>query len=386
MNKTDHRPSRLRWVLLALLVVALAWGVMRALSKRAQQQEQASTAAAQLQREPVFQIGPQDIVEVQTLPLSSAVSISGSLKALQTATIKARVAGELRDFALREGQPVRAGEVIARVDSTEAQARLRQASQQAAAAQAQVDIARRTQDNNQALVQQGFISATALETSTANLAAAQANLQAALAAQDIASKALEDTVLRAPFTGQVSARLAQTGERVSVDARIADIVDLSSFELEVALAPAAASQIIAGQMAVLNVEGLAAAVEAEVSRINPSVQPGSRSILVYLQLPATQGMRQGLFAQGEIIVGERHVPALPLSAVRNDKPEPYVQILREGRVVHVPVSTGRQGKHGADTLVDVEGQTALPPGTSVLRATAGQIREGTAASPASTRP
>lgn len=323
-------------------------------------------------------MGPQDVVQVQVLPLSQSVGVSGSLKAQRTALIKAKVAGELQDFVRREGESVQAGEVIARIDSADANARLRQAQQQAAATQAQVAIAQRVQDNNQALVRQGFISATALETSSANLATAQANHQAALAARDIAQKALQDTALRAPFSGLVASRLAQSGERVAIDARVAELVDLSSFEVEVALAPAAAAQVQTGQAARLRVEGLNDPVEARVTRINPTVQPGSRSVLLYLQVPALPGMRQGLFVQGDVITGQRNTAAVPLSSVRNDKPQPYVQVLRDGRVVHVPIALDRQGVHEQAPMVDVDGQTALPPQTPVLRATAGLIREGTA--------
>ena len=378
MNTTPRRTSRLRWILLALLVLGLALGIARAIGKRAQQQKVANEAAAQLQQAPVFELGSSDVVRVNKTSLSSTVPVSGSLKALQTVQIKARVAGELQDFVKREGEAVRAGEVIARIDSADAQARVRQAEQQAHAAQAQVAIAQRTQDNNQALVRQGFISATALETSSANLAAAQANHQAALAALDIARKALADTVLKAPLSGQISARLAQNGERLGVDARIAEMVDLSAFEVEVALSPAAAARVTAGQTARLRIEGLDRPVEARVARINPSVQAGSRSVLLYLQVAAQDGMRQGLFAQGDILTGQQEVAAIPLSAVRNDKPVPYVQVVRDGKVAHVAVQLQRQGMAGEEPMVDVSGQSGLETGTPILRATAGLIREGTA--------
>ncbi|MDP2092405.1 MAG: biotin/lipoyl-binding protein, partial [Hydrogenophaga sp.] len=163
---TPRRPW-IQWLLLALLVLAIALGLVRALNKRTAQREAANQAATALQQAPVYALTAQDVVAVLPLTLTQTVRISGSLKALQTAAIKARVAGEVQGLQKREGDTVRAGEVVARIDSTEARARLRQASQQAEAALAQVSIARRALDNNQALVRQGFISATALDTATA---------------------------------------------------------------------------------------------------------------------------------------------------------------------------------------------------------------------------
>ena len=365
----------IQWLLLAVLVLAIGLGVVRALNKRTAQREAANQAATALQQAPVYELTAQDVVAVLPLSLSQTVGISGSLKALQTAAIKARVAGEVQGLSQREGDTVRAGEVVARIDSTEAQARLRQASQQAEAALAQVSIARRTLENNQALVRQGFISSTALETATANLAAAEANHQAALAARDIARKTLTDTTLRSPINGQVSARLVQNGERVALDARLLEVVDLSGFELEAALAPSDAVAVLPGLQVSLTVEGMAQPVQATVARINPSVQAGSRSVLVYLRVPAGAGMRQGLFAQGHIVTGQVNALAVPLSAVRNDKPQPYVQLLRDGRIRHQTVVLGARGLLGSEPMVALEG---VPAGTQLLRAQAGLMREGTA--------
>ncbi len=378
----NTRPNRrwIQWTLLALLVLGIALGVTRALQKRSAQNAAANAAAQALQQAPIYQLGPQDVVMVQTLALDQTVTISGSLHALQTAVIKARTAGELQGLTKREGDAVRAGETVAQVDNTETQARLRQAEQQAQSAQAQVTIAQRGFDNNQALVRQGFISATALDTSSANLAAAQANHQAALAARDIARKALGDTVLKSPLSGQVSARLVQNGERVALDARVLEVVDLSAFELEAALAPANAAAVRVGQVARLNVEGLSEPVAATVARINPSVQPGSRSVLIYLRVAAAPGMRQGLFAQGAVVIGRIDASAVPLSSVRNDKPEPYLQLVRKGKIVHQPITLAQQAQQGTEPMVMLDGVAGAPPGTPVLRVQAGLMREGTAVS------
>ena len=373
----SSRSSWLKWLLLAALTAALALGVARALNKRKTQQAAAQTAAQALQQPPVFQLAATDLVTVQSLDIAQITPISGSLKAVQTALVKARVAGEISGLTKREGDTVAADEVLARIDNTEAIARVRQSEQQAQAAQAQVTIARRTQDNNRSLVKQGFISATALDTSGANLAAAEATHQAALAALEIARKSLADTTLKAPLSGQVAARLAQNGERVGVDARVYELVDLSAFELEAALSPAQAATVQAGQSAQLQIEGLSAPVEARVSRINPSVQAGSRSVLVYLKVPASAGMRQGLFAQGSIVTGQLKGPAVPLSSVRNDKPQPYLQVVREGKIAHIGVGLDRQGTlNGEPMLLLDESTNDLAAGQQVLRVQAGLIRAG----------
>ncbi|OJV61634.1 MAG: hypothetical protein BGO22_00065 [Hydrogenophaga sp. 70-12] len=364
----------LYWALAGLAVAALALGVVRALHKRSAQAAQANAAAQALQTAPVYEVAARDVFTVRRLALQQTAEVSGSLVAVQTVAIKARVAGELQGLNKREGDSVAANEVVARIDPTEPQARVRQAEQQAESALAQVRIAQRNQNNNQALVQQGFISATALDTSQANLAAAEANHRAAMAALDIARKSLADTVLRSPIAGQIASRPVRNGERVGVDTRVLEVVDLSAFEVEAALSPADAARIAPGQRARLVVEGLPEPVNAAVARINPSVQAGSRSVLVYLRLTAQPGMRQGLFARGGIVAGTVEAPAVPVSAIRNDRPEPYVQVLRDGVVKHVALTPAPTGSVDG---VPHQAVPALAEGDTVLAATAGAIRDGT---------
>ena len=367
-----------RWALLALIVVALALGLGRALQQRERQQEAAKQAAVAARAAPALDISPRDLFQANQVGIELAQPFTGTLKALRSAVVRARVAGELQGLELREGDAVRAGQVLARVDATESEARVRQAEQQAKAAQAQLAIAQRQHDNNLALVQQNFISATATETSAANLDAARANLQAAQAGLDIARKALADTLLKAPLSGQIAARLAQNGERVAVDARVLEIVDAGTLEIEAALPPAEALALRVGQDADWSVEGMAQPGRARVVRINPSVQAGSRSVTAYLALPANAGLRQGLFVQGRIATGKIEAVAVPQSALRSDKPQPYLQVVSDGRVRHVQVKPGVEGRFGDEDMVAVEG---LAPGTTVLRASAGAIADGTAIKP-----
>lgn len=368
--------SRSKWVWSVLILVALGvtYGVMRKPTPAVPPPASSSSVAAPAS---LVQLPASELITAQNQTLIHTLPVTGNLKAVNTVVIKARVAGELLELKGREGDSVKAGQVVARIDPTEYQRRLRQAEQQADAAKTQIDIAKRQYENNKALVDQGFISTTALDTSYATLAGAQATYNAALSGADVARKTLDEAVLYAPITGQIAARLAQPGERVGVDTKLLELVDLSSLELEATLSPADSMDVQVGQTALLTLEGRAQAIKARVQRINPSVQASSRSVLVYLQLQTTSGLRQGMYGQGELQLSQIQGVAVPLEAVRTDKPQPYVQVVDKDRVMHQSVTLGTRGYlSGAGqtgTWVVVNG---LALNTQVLPAKMGALREG----------
>lgn len=363
----------IKWTLMAVVLGLVAAGALRALSARKSQRDALAAQAARPAQATV-ELMASDVVQVRMVELPHTLALSGALKAVNSAIVKARVPGELQGLVLREGDFVKAGDIIARIDATEYLARAKQAQQQAESARAQVDIAKRSFDNNRSLVDKGFISKTALDASLSTLSAAEANHRAALAGVDVAQKSLDDTALRAPISGHIAQRLAQPGERVGVDARIVEIVDVGRLELEASLNAADSVQVRTGQTATLTVEGASQPVAARVVRINPNAVAGSRAVLVYLALEGSAGLRQGLFAQGSLQTGVSRTLAVPLSTVRTDKPEPYVQLLDKGQVQHQSVTPGVRGDLNGQTLIAVPG---LTEGTSVLVGSVGKLRAGT---------
>lgn len=365
----------LKWMAaVAAGVLLLGAGAYRTLASREAAKAALQTQQTAQQSQASVLLADTDVARAESRELVQTLPVSGPVKSSNSAFVKARVPGELQDLRLREGDAVKAGQVVARVDATEYLARLRQAQLQADAAKAQVDIAKRTLNNNKALVEQGFISPTALDASLSTLAANEATYQAARAGADVARKSVDDALLTSPISGLVSQRLAQPGERVGVDARILEIVDLSKLELEASLSAGDSLGVRIGQSASLTVEGSATPLTAKVARINPSATAGSRAVLVYLALGEGTGLRQGLFAQGTLAIGTKQALAVPLDCVRTDKPKPYVQVMREGRVLHLPVETGTRGTAAGLDMVEVRGVDA---GTEVLRGAVGGLREGT---------
>jgi RND family efflux transporter MFP subunit len=358
------------WILSAVALAILVAGAARWAQQR---QPAKTTAPTTTAAAPRIELAKTDVFTAQVQTLGLGIAVSGPLKASDSAFIKARVAGELQDLSVREGDTVQAGQVVARIDPSEFQARVRQAQQQADAAKSQVDIAQRQFDNNQALVNQGFISQTALLASQASLNGAKATHMAALAALDLANKSLADTTLRSPLSGVVAQRLAQPGERVAIEARLIEVINLARLELEAALSAEEASRVKVGMTAQLRIEGIAEPVAAKVLRINPSAQMGSRSIVVYLGIQGREGLRQGLFAQGSLGTQSVQVLAVPVSSVRTDKPQPYVQVVQDGQIAHITVQPGARSEGGRESLMAVSGLNA---GAQVLVGSVGAVREG----------
>ena len=380
MSDTTKKTPWLRWLLAALVLIAALLAGRQWLAQRGAAPASAAAAAtAASAPQPQLELGPQDLLTVQQTTLSRRLEVSGSLKAVNTAFVKARVAAELKSLTVREGDAVRAGQVIGQLDATEFDWRLRQAEQQAAAARAQLEIAQRQLANNKALVAQGFISPTALDTSVSSEAGAQATLQAALAAVELARKSRGDATLVAPISGLVAQRLAQPGERVPLDARIVEIVDLSRIELEAAVAPQDLPALRLGAPASLLLDGSGAEVAARVVRINPSATAGARTVAAYLAVDPHPGLRHGLFARGSVELGQTTALAMPLSAVRMDQAQPHAIRLHDGRAEHRVLTLGTQGRPpqamaGSGDWVEV--RSGLAAGDQVLAASAGLVADG----------
>ena len=386
----------IKWTLALLMVALVAGFVARAINAR--QQTAKLAAAEQAKPVPALALAGADVLVAQTAELTRTLTISGGLKAVNSAVVKAKVAAEVKSLTVREGDSVRAGQVIGQLDTLEVDLRLQQAEQNAASARAQLDITQRALVNNRALVAQGFISATGLETSISNEAAAQAVFRATAAAADLVRKTRTDSVLIAPISGLVSQRSVQVGERVGVDARIVEVVDLSRLELEAAVAPEEVGGVSIGQTARLRVDGLTEMAQAKVVRINPSTQAGTRSVMVYLAVQSQPGLRQGLFARGSVELERTQALVVPVSAVRVDQARPYVLVVLDGKVLQRSVTLGAHGqamlegerskstpKASARTdLIKVtevtevvEITSGLSAGTTLLRGTVGAVRDGT---------
>jgi RND family efflux transporter MFP subunit len=363
---------RTLWVALAILL--LAAGVGASVVKKKTELPGFAAAAAPA----TLEFLPSDVMLVKPRDLRRTLDLSGSLRAVNQAAVKAKVAGEVRDVLVREGEAVTAGQVLVKMDASEYQARVDQARGALQAARGQLEIAAKARDNNQALLGKGFISRNAFDNAASQYDIARANVESAKGALDVAQKALADTIIRAPISGLVSSRTVQPGEKVSADNRLLDVVDLRQMEMEAAVPTTDIMNIALDQEVLVKIDGLQAALTGKVARINPSTQAGSRSIMVYVQIDNPKSMlRVGMFGQAQLTLAKKEgVLTVPQSAIQNDGASQYVYAIEDSVLVQRPVVTGMRGSDADGPAVEIV--KGLTDSAQIVRNNLGTLRTGTA--------
>jgi len=329
-----------------------------------------------------------DIARIEPRQLARWLPVSGTLQPVNQTTVKAKVSGEVLQVQVREGESVRAGQVLARLDTADLEAKLNDRSGALESSRAQLALAEKTRTQNQALLKQGFISQNAYDSAESNLSVTQGSLKSYEAQVQLARNALRDAVVIAPLTGTLAKRHVQPGEKVNFDSPLFTIVDLGRMELQ-AMVPANDIPEIRIAMPVeLSIDGFGARTFAgSVERINPTTESGTRAILVFVQIPNPDAaLRGGMFATGRIRLAEgAAVPTLPLAAIRTEAGQTYVWSVEAGRLARRSVTLGRRDEAAA--LVELK--STLPADAQVLAARFDNLKEGGPAvlrSPSATKP
>ena len=322
-----------------------------------------------------LQFGIDDIAYVESRPLARWLPVSGTLQAVRQTTVKAKVAGDVAGLQVREGEAVRAGQVIAHIDSPDLKARLIDRQGAVESARAQLALAEKTRAMNLRLLSDKFISQNAFDGTESTYNVARGNLKSAEAQVQVAQNALADADVVAPLTGIVSKRHVQTGEKVAVESPILTIVDLKDLEVQAMVPAIDVPELTAGMPVELRVDGFGERrFEGRIDRINPSTEPGTRAIIVYVSLPNPDAaLRNGMFATGRIaLAASAPAATLPMTAVRSEAGQSYVWTIDKGKLARRIVMTGRRD----ETNARVEIKTALPAETPVLAARFDNLKDG----------
>ena len=212
--------------------------------------------------------------------------LDGAVQAVRQSTLAAQTAGNVRTLAVKAGDRVKAGQLIARIDERDAQAGLLRAQAGVAEARAQLRNAELSAQRQRELRQQGFVSQAALDVSETTAQAARAGLEQAQAAQEQAVLARSFAAIAAPFDAWVLATHVEAGELALPGRAVATIYSPGAMRAVVQVPSSRAAWARAArQVQVLLPNGRA--VEPTATTLMPSTDPVAQTIEWRLDLPAS---------------------------------------------------------------------------------------------------
>lgn len=352
---------------------ALAW-VSGAIPSQAEQKlDKAGDKAAA-----ALSFAPREVVRPQQGPMPGRIEFSGPLVAPGTAVLKAKAAGTLINLAAAEGDRVRAGQQMGRLDLADASSRVAERSANVAAARAVLAQAERSHAQNQRLAAQQFISTAALDSSRSAVETAQAQLNAAIASADLARVGLRDATLVAPIDGIVARRHVLPGEKVSPEQPVLTLVDLRRLELAGVVGTHEVSRLSVDMPVSVQVEGMDRPVDGRIARIAPAAEPGTRSIGVTIVLDnPKETLRAGQYAVASAtLADDLQRLSVPVAAVAQTSGQDHVWVIDDGVLARRAVRLGRRDARGAR----VEILSGLAPDSVVLAARFDKLVEGAKAS------
>jgi membrane fusion protein (multidrug efflux system) len=367
----NHLRSSLRaGALAALLASAVACG------GEAGAAPSAGGAAGGRSGGPTVTLAAADLATPTRVALEDAIAVTGNLEPLERAEVRARLEGDVEGVYVREGEAVRAGQLLARFDAGDQAGNARSADADVAAARSELGTAEWTLEQNAELHREGAIPERDVRVAQQAVAAARARLAAAQARSGSSRREVSDTRVLAPSSGVIERRMVNPGEHVNRNVALFTLVRGDVLELAAAVPERAAAGVRAGQAVRFVADG--AQFEGRVARISPSVDPGSRSVTVYVQVPNPDGrLRAGTFATGRIVSRMLdNVLVVPVSALREGREggAPVVYRVRDGKIDVATVTLGlRDDTQGLVEIVD-----GLAEGDQVVVGNVGMLGSGMA--------
>lgn len=379
---TDRQPnSRARWWLLAIVLVIIAVVGYQQYRKKHPKIVGGTSD--------VVNVGKEGIITAKATDIRIGPSISGTMTPQEAATLRSEMSGPIVQTYVEQGQPVKRGQPLARIDDTSIRESVLSAQSAARSAQLSLDNAKRDAERQQRLETAGAVAPRDVEAAQRTLASAQAAMADAQSRLTSAQQQLTKTTFRAPFDGLVSERPVNAGDVVQPGTAIATVVNPASMRLEGSVPAEQLSSLKIRTPVIFTVNGYGTQTfTGRIDRINPTADPTTRQVRVYVTIPNEKStLVGGLFADGRVATESRQGIMVPTTAVDERGISPLVLRIRSDTVESVPVQLGvrdnasdqveiRSGVSVGDTLLANASQ-GLAPGTKVRISAAGDRPAGT---------
>jgi RND family efflux transporter MFP subunit len=279
--------------------------------------------------------------------------VVGTVRAKLRAVIEAKVSGKIARMAVVPGQKVRRGAFLAGIEAREVEARLEQA--RAVRRQAESDLKR-----NASLLEQNILPQSQFD-------AAESKFRVADAAVSEAETLLGYTRVEAPFDGTITRKLADVGDLAAPGRALLELEDPRSLRLEADVPEAVVGTLALGDRLPVRIAAVETELIGVVSEIAPTADPGSRTFLVKLDLPAAPSVRAGQFGRVAMPVGGTSALRVPASAVVVRGQMELVFVVADGKARLRIVKTGKRVGPDVELVSGVDaGETIVVENASAL--------------------
>ncbi|CAM5205193.1 hypothetical protein ARD30_24505 [Bosea thiooxidans] len=338
-----------RFVLL-VIVAALAGGGYYAYRNQRSAGQTAQASAVSAPR-----AVPVEVADVELMTVNEEVEALGTLAADESVIIAPEIAGRVVALGFKEGERVKVGQDLVKLDTAILDAELKQAL-------ADLGLARDTSERLRALVQRGSGTQVALDEATAKLASSEARVQ-------LAKAKLAQSTIVAPFSGVVGLRAVGVGDFVSVGKPLITLTNVDPIKIDFRVPELYMSRIKVGQPVQMRVDAVPdRPFTGKIFAIDPVVDINGRAMRLRASIPNPDLiLKPGLFARLAITVDQRqNAMVVPEMAVVPDGIGKMVYVAENGKAKRVPVELGKRlpGK--------VEIVSGLTPKMKII--TAGQMR------------
>lgn len=283
-----------------------------------------------------------ETAEVAHQRMPRFLTLTGSVSADRQSEVAANVSGRVTATYVERGMPVKAGQVLAVVDSKAAGFQAAAATAQSNAAQTQVALAKQECDRADTLFAQGAIPKSEFDRLKTQCTAQLYQANAAQANADLAGKLAGDTVIRAPIDGVIGERYVNVGEYVQPPTRVASVYAVNPARITISVPEPAVAQVRVGQALDLEVSSyLERTFPATVRFVSPALRPNTRDLLIEATAGNDDGaLKPGMFATVRLAVGEEEEPTVPVEAIKTEGTVKRLFLARNGQAFELVVRTG----------------------------------------------
>jgi RND family efflux transporter MFP subunit len=300
--------------------------------------------------------------------------VSGELRAEREATVRAEIGGSITQVNVREGQPVRRGTLLGRIETRTLDDARQSAMSAVRNAENQLAVSQREMERTETLVKAGALAARDLDVARQAVTAAESQLADVKSRLASADRQIADTVLRAPIDGIIAKKPVNTGDVVSVGAELFTIIEPSSMRLEASVPSDDLSHLRVGATVDFAVRGYEQRFEGRITMIAPQADPVTRQVPIYVSIPNVGGrLVAGLFGEGRVVSQSAEGLVVPVNAVNMTGPMPWVLRANGGKTERVDVRLGLQDPRTERALV----VSGVSEGDMLLRGAAQGITPGT---------